>query len=80
MTGPQPAGKPAGCGFFGVGRRSACDCRRPHLPPVRKVEQSSAHVGRRLTAAVLLLEVGVVALVYGIASLFAAERAAACFG
>lgn len=54
--------------------RTARRRREPYLPPVKKIELTSAHSGRRLTIAAIFLAIGVVALVYGFTHLNSAEN------
>lgn len=53
--------------------RAARKSSEPHLPPVEKIELSSAHKGPRLTAALLLLGLGVAAFAFAFIQLFAAQ-------
>ena len=56
-----------------MGRR-ARKRSEPHLPPVEKIELSSAHAGWRIAAAIVLLVVGAVALAHAVMGLFSAEK------
>ena len=53
--------------------RTARRSSEPHLPPVEKIELSSAHKGPRLAAALLLLAVGAAALAFAFTQLFTAQ-------
>ena len=50
--------------------RAARQKYEPHLPPVEQIELTSAHSGRRLALALVLLGVGVAALVYAVMQLY----------
>lgn len=50
--------------------RAARQKYEPHLPPVEHVELTSAHSGRRLALALVLLGIGVAALVYAVMQLY----------
>ena len=53
--------------------RAARKSYDPHLPPVEKVELTSAHSGRRMTLALVLLGLGAAALVYALMLLYGAK-------
>lgn len=53
--------------------RAARKSYDPHLPPVEKVELTSAHSGKRMTLALVLLGLGAAALVYALMLLYGAK-------
>lgn len=57
-----------------MGREARRKDSAPHLPPIQKIELSSAHSGRRMATAIVLLAVGVVALVYAFTGLFTTRK------